>query len=235
MLEARRAAAADSSIASGTVIRAGYQTSGRGRLADRRWETEAGDGLLFTVIFAKPDLDARLKGKPFTLLPLLCGLAVARAVEDYLNEAAVSEIRIKWPNDVLAGGKKICGILCEAAGDFIYAGMGLNLNQTVFPDGYRRLAASVRMLTGSTADGNELLLRILGRLSSVLGSRSWQADINSRLYGISSPVKILAGLAEESGNFDVIEGILSGVSDVGAVLIDSGDKIVPVYSGELKV
>ncbi len=234
MLEAHRIA--ESGAASGSVVWAGHQTAGRGRIAERRWDSRPGDGLLFTVIFTKSDIAERMKGRPFTLLPLLCGLAVSEAAERFLGKGA--DVRIKWPNDVLSSGRKLSGILCEASGDFVYAGIGINLNQTRFPDDFRRPACSVRQLSGgsliSEGEGRRLLELVIAFLNSALENVFWLRDIEKRLYRIGEIVRMKPGLPEELAvEAEVIEGRLSGLDSTGALLIKTAAGTKSVISGEL--
>ena len=243
MLEARRMT--DSSggsgcapVISGTVVRAGHQSAGRGRITDRRWEAAPDDGLLFTVLFSKADLSVRMGGRRFTLLPLLCGLAVSTAVESYLDEAKIDiKARIKWPNDVIADGRKLCGILCEASGEWVYAGIGINLNQTEFTEGLRRPACSLRMLTGQLSDGDMLLKLVLQQLNAVLASSDWQSDIEQRLFLVNEKVGFHPGVPKEfspeTGERELVRGRLKGIDAAGALLLETPDGIVSFISGEL--
>ncbi len=101
------------------------QTAGRGRLG-RSWENAAGDGLYYTAVIAEP------LAQPSTL-PLFASLAVCAQLKRHYG----LDCQIKWPNDILVNGKKICGILCESvrygenfAGIGIICGIGLNITQT---------------------------------------------------------------------------------------------------------
>lgn len=236
MLEARRLV--EKGVPSGTVVRADYQSAGRGRISDRRWESKSGDSLLFTVIYTKADLAARMNSRMFTLLPLLCGLAVSEAVGLYLGQDA--DIRIKWPNDVLAGGRKLCGILCEASGGHVYAGIGINVNQREFPGELRRPACSVRQLAGSgpiAADESRRLFElVLSRLDVAIENDDWRQSLNRKLYKSGETVRMRPGLPEELTADPVeIEGLLTGVNPSGTLLIETADGTVPVISGELIV
>ncbi len=243
MAEARRTAepggqASDPGPASGTVIWADHQTAGRGRISGRRWTENPGDGLLFTVIFTKDDLSVRMQGKPFTLLPLLCGLATAETIERYAAgfSGSAHDIRIKWPNDVLSDGRKLCGILCEASGSHVYAGIGININQTIFADDLRRPAASLRMICGTETGSSILLLSVLQHLEAALKNSSWQNEINRRLYCYNETVRIKRGLPEEmDSQNDIIEGRLAGIDQSGALLIETAAGLVLLSSGELLV
>src|SRR5882672_11662947 len=88
----------------GLVIVASEQTAGRGRL-DRKWVSPAGAGLYFSIV-----LRPLAEPGSWSLLPLLAAIAV----NDALFEACQLETDIKWPNDILASGRKLCGILAEA-------------------------------------------------------------------------------------------------------------------------
>ena len=243
MLEARRLVEAQGeSAVSGTVVQAGFQSMGRGRLKDRRWETQEGEGLLFTIIFTARDLKNRMGGKVFTLLPLLCGLSAAEAVEQYIDGCAVAygkplpRIQIKWPNDVLADDKKICGILCESSGDYIYAGIGINMNQTEFPRGLRRPASSLRQITGLRADNREVLIMFLQKLGSFLADEGWRELIEARLYGLNNTVELLPAVTSPEGaEPELITGVLTGINSDGALIMDCSGQIRSFVSGELRI
>ncbi|HEU5420743.1 MAG TPA: biotin--[acetyl-CoA-carboxylase] ligase [Streptosporangiaceae bacterium] len=111
-------AAARSGAAEGAVLVAERQARGRGRQG-RTWITVPGGALSFSVLLRPAGVPAAARG----WLPLLTGVAVARAV----TEAAGVRVSLKWPNDVLAGGAKLAGILAEQAGPAIVIGIGINV------------------------------------------------------------------------------------------------------------
>ena len=242
---------------SGSVIAAGYQNSGRGRIAGRRWESGHGGSLLFTVIFHQDQIKSVMGDKPFTLLPLLCGIAAAEAIEE-LAETPRGTVSIKWPNDVLADGRKICGILCEASGRFIYAGIGINLRLDKHDDGFRRPATSMELLSGSGrfettgaalfaesaggpgygTYGNSLLQLFLEKLKSAVSEDRWQARLEKRLYRIGENVEFRTGMPDDFSTGapgSVISGVLAGVGSNGALLIDANGRLCEYSSGELIV
>jgi BirA family biotin operon repressor/biotin-[acetyl-CoA-carboxylase] ligase len=106
-----------------SVLTAGEQTSGRGR-SGRQWQSLAGASLSVSVL-VRPKLVAI---EHYGWLPILAGLAMTRAVAKWLPQ---SEVSLKWPNDVLVGDKKICGVLSELLSDAsgVVIGVGLNLTQ----------------------------------------------------------------------------------------------------------
>ncbi|MCE0508319.1 biotin--[acetyl-CoA-carboxylase] ligase [Microbacterium sp. KKR3/1] len=99
------------------------QTAGRGRL-DRTWVAPDGSALAVSVLLRALPAEPASRG----WIPLLAGLAMAEAVAAQLPD---EEVAVKWPNDVLVDGRKICGILAEAASDAIIVGAGVNTAMTV--------------------------------------------------------------------------------------------------------
>ena len=126
----------------GAVVAAGHQTRGRGRRA-RKWDAPADLGLSASFVL-RPDWPAAQAPR----LAIVAGMAAFHALE----KAGVRELRVKWPNDVLAGGRKICGVLVEprlgAGGiEFAVAGIGINVGQGAgdFPPDLRTPATSCRL------------------------------------------------------------------------------------------
>lgn len=113
-------AAAAAGAAEGTVLVAEAQTAGRGRLG-RRWASPPRAGLTFSVLLRPDGVPAALLG----WLPLLAGVAAATSV----RAVAAVDATLKWPNDVLAGERKLGGILAERAGTAVVVGIGINVWQ----------------------------------------------------------------------------------------------------------
>ncbi|MCE9533134.1 MAG: biotin--[acetyl-CoA-carboxylase] ligase [Planctomycetes bacterium] len=105
----------------GLVVTAETQTLGRGQY-DRVWQAPAGSSILMSVLLF-PIAELRR--------PALLTAWAAVAVCETILEATGLQARIKWPNDVLIRGKKVCGILCEAGANHLVAGIGVNVNQTL--------------------------------------------------------------------------------------------------------
>ncbi|MEJ1087374.1 biotin--[acetyl-CoA-carboxylase] ligase [Microbacterium sp. Mu-80] len=106
-----------------TVLLTDSQTAGRGRL-DRSWVTPPGSALAISVLLRDLPADPAARG----WIPLVAGLAMADAVAAQLP---AHEVGVKWPNDVLVDGRKICGILAEATSDAVIVGSGINTAMTV--------------------------------------------------------------------------------------------------------
>ena len=144
-------------LAIGSLVTAGHQVSGRGRL-DRRWEAPPGSALLVTFVT-----------RPHAMASLAAGVAVA--------EACGPELRLKWPNDILLEGKKLAGILVEAGFGRCLVGIGINL--TWAPEGGAKLgpvdpeALLEQVRTGLDrwlAEPPDLMLRRWRELADTLGS-----------------------------------------------------------------
>lgn len=143
--------------APGTVAVADHQTAGRGQYG-RTWLTRPGEALLMSV-FLDPPAEVR---RP-VVLTAWAAVGVAEAVAELTGVQAA----VKWPNDLLAGGKKVCGILIEQRG-LVAVGIGLNLNQTAGEFAERGLpeAASLRTLTGRTFDRDAVLEVVVRKLDA---------------------------------------------------------------------
>ncbi|MDE3058297.1 MAG: biotin--[acetyl-CoA-carboxylase] ligase, partial [Bacteroidota bacterium] len=143
----------------GTLIIAEQQTAGKGRLG-RRWQSEKGANLLFSLI-----LHPTFQFEKTKLLPFAAGLAVADAIERYTG----LKTECKWPNDVLIEKKKVAGILMETATQDtitkeIILGIGVNVNQQFFPPELASTATSIFLQTGKTIDRTTLLQVLLEEL-----------------------------------------------------------------------
>jgi BirA family biotin operon repressor/biotin-[acetyl-CoA-carboxylase] ligase len=153
------AALAAAGAADGTVVTATHQSAGRGRRG-RRWLDAPGESLLLSIVL-RPLI-------PPGRAPQL-SLVAAVAVVDALGRSGV-RAAIRWPNDVMVGERKICGILPEAvttaegALEHVILGIGLNVNQRDFPAPIGDLATSVRIGTGREYAIEELLAVLLGTL-----------------------------------------------------------------------
>ena len=159
MLEAARRGAPE-----GTVLVAEAQTAGRGRLG-RSWVTSPGAALTCSVLLRPAAVSPARRG----WVPLLAGVAVASAV----RAVAGVDARLKWPNDVLAGGGKLAGILAEQAGGAIVVGIGINVgaSEAELP---ATGATSLALQQASCADRGQLLAGLLRQLEKWYVR--WSAD-----------------------------------------------------------
>ena len=161
---------------SGALITADYQTRGRGRTAQRRWVSAPGRNLLFNLL-----LHATEVGGAPQRLPLLCGLAVAGAVEASSGVGC----QVKWPNDVLVHDHKIAGCLCERLHDWYSVGVGVTCNQRAgLPPGTAAdlPASSLWLASGRPVRRWPLLEAILAELHRLLAEPGWAPLVDRRLF-----------------------------------------------------
>ena len=148
-------------VREGVVVFAESQTQGRGRLG-RKWVSPAHQGLWFSILL-RPDFRPQMA----TQLTVASATALRRAIE--LQTGLAPEI--KWPNDILLGGKKLAGILTELSAEldrvrYVILGIGVDVNlaATEFPADLRKTATSLRMETGRPVSRSELAVHILREL-----------------------------------------------------------------------
>lgn len=212
----------------GAVWMAESQTAGRGRQG-RVWISPRGENLLFSVLL-------RIRCAPSRVPPLalVCGLAVRDAVARAIGDDA--RVRVKWPNDVLVGSKKVAGILVESqiAGgkvDSIVAGIGINVHTRSFPDELADIATSVSLETDRTPDRAALLADVLAGLDHDIEhvAHKGLGLVHARLVKHDA----LRG-AEVEG--DDLAGVAEGIDTDGKLLVRRrSGTLARVASGEVRV
>ncbi len=207
--------------ANGTVLVAGQQTSGRGRMKGRGWHAAQGHGLLCTIVFLR-----ELIKVPVSSLPIRIALALSRM----LNKQFEMVPKIKWPNDVLVHEKKISGILCESTRTYVYAGLGLNVAQESFPQDMRTPATSVLLESGLKVEPLELLPPLLEELYPVLNVVQLPILVRPWLYRLDDEIAVSEGDPEKEKK---VSGIVTGIGESGELrLLQKSGKIRSIYSGE---
>lgn len=207
----------------GTVVRADAQTAGRGRLG-RRWFSPPEGGLWFSVIlrpFAEAGRRPPLPRDRAPQIGLGAAVAVARAVAGVTGCVP----GIKWPNDLLLGGRKFCGILAEAAGGaggagFVILGIGIDVNvpPSAFPEDLQSAATSLAAETGRPVPRDELFDRVLEELAAVYrrlraGDHGGVMAEFARFCIVTGrPVRVQSGAAWW-------EGVAEGVDSAGALVL----------------
>jgi len=194
---------AEQGAAEGTVVVAGHQTSGRGRLG-RRWEAPRDSSLLMSLLF-RPTL----RPDQVQQLTMICGLAVLDAIE---AETGVNA-GLKWPNDIIWEGAKLGGILtevglCGIEVEYLVVGIGINVNldPAQLPEDLRMPATSVSQILGAPVPRLSLTRRLLAEIerrydnlrAGHLPLQEWSArlaTLGSRV-AVSTEVGIVAGRAE---------------------------------------
>lgn len=209
--------------ADGTVVVADSQAAGRGRRG-RAWVDEPGASLLASIVL-RPRLDpARLPG---------LSLAAAVAVAEALTRTAGLTPRLKWPNDVLIGGRKVAGILLESRVTGEQAttilGIGVNLAQRVFPADLAQRATSIWLASGRLVDRDSLLAALLDALAE------WRRRLERQGF---APVRTRwRALADTLGRPVTVDGVSGVAVDVDAdgalVVADADGRRRRVVAGEV--
>ncbi len=211
----------------GTVCLADEQSAGRGRRG-YGWFSPPGCGIWASVLL-RPRLSAA-RTPPLTL-------CAAAAVTRVLEPAAGEQVKIKWPNDLLMGGRKVAGILAESrivSGNepVIVIGMGINVNQTraQFPDELSASATSLRIVSGRPVGREALFLAILDAFESAYGyylangTVSFLAEVDARLAwrGMTVEADSPAGAAGRVSRIDEEGGLVLDRQDEEPLVIRSG-------------
>ncbi len=193
-----------------TVVIADQQTAGMGRLG-HSWISELEAGIYASILLKLPLPPSRLP-----VASLLAGLATAEAIQKSSHLAC----DLRWPNDVLIGERKVAGILTQLFGEYIIAGIGINVNNTAFPAGLRTPATSLLLASGGRVQSREdLLVRLLDSLdtfSSLLLVQGPEAILRS-FGAASSYVMDRRVIVEENGS----RGITQGLDEHGFLLVRS--------------
>jgi BirA family biotin operon repressor/biotin-[acetyl-CoA-carboxylase] ligase len=228
---AAMAAAADG-IAEGSVFLAEEQTAGRGRGANS-WESARSAGIYCSVVLRPP-----LPPSEVLVMALAAGLAVRAAIEQV--DARVRP-DLKWPNDVLIAGKKVCGILTEMHAEvtrvrYVVVGIGINVNQPNFPKELENEAISLRMVTGSEWSRVELAAALLKSLDQeyrlLLEETDARQSILQRFAEQSSWVRGKQVCIEENGSR--IEGSTDGLDDRGFLQLRTAQGVQTILSGTVR-
>ena len=220
--------------APGDVFTADLQTAGRGRL-DHHWLSPPGENLLMSAVVG-------VEGVPpeeVATLPLVAGLAVANmAVEFFTRQgkaATAAVVRLKWPNDVLVDGRKLCGILCERVEDRVIVGLGLNVRQVRFAPEIEGRATSLLRELGEDLDVRVSDVRdsILDHLGAALSQ--WRGGGFRSVWPAVCRLDFLKGrelsVARVENDSAPVKGVCEGIGPDGALLVAG----VSVYAGEAHV
>jgi BirA family transcriptional regulator, biotin operon repressor / biotin---[acetyl-CoA-carboxylase] ligase len=216
----------------GTVFLAEEQTAGRGRSA-HTWESTRSAGIYCSVI-----LRPSLPPADVLIISLAAGLAVHQAITQ-VNPHVTPDL--KWPNDVLVGGRKLCGILAEMNAEatrvrYLVLGIGINVNQSSFPKELQNDATSLRMVTKSEWSRVELAAALLKSLDREYRQLMQQPDARQ---------SILRRFAEHSSwirgkqvrileNCATLEGTTEGLDERGFLLVRTPRGQQTVLSGTVR-
>ena len=220
--------------APGEVFTADLQTAGRGRL-DHRWLSPPGENLLMSAVVDVADVPP----EEVATLPLVAGLAVANMVAEFFSRRGKTDtaaaVRLKWPNDVLVNGRKLCGILCERVEDRVIVGMGINVRQIRFAPEIEGRATSLLRELGEALDVQVSNVRehVLEHLGEALAQ--WRGGGFRSVWPAICRLDFLRGrelsVARVENDAAPVKGVCDGIGPDGALLVAG----VPVYAGEAHV
>lgn len=220
----------DAGATHGSVFRADVQTAGKGRRG-REWVSESADNLYFTLL-----LRPNLIPEKLSMLTLLMAYAVAQGLE----KTTTLQPKIKWPNDLVLGNKKVCGILSEMklenrSAAYCVIGVGINIGQKVFARDLQDKATSL-VAEGVQVDAKSLLAAVLEAFAGLYDTFMESGDLgfikdkyNEMLAGRNGQVRVL----EPGGEY---EGKSLGINRTGELLVEKKDgTLQAVYAGEVSV
>lgn len=214
----------------GTLVAAAEQSAGKGRRG-RTWISEKGTGVWMSLLL-RPDFPPECAS--------MLTLVAAMAVEKGISRVTGVDGQIKWPNDVVIEGKKVCGILTEMSTEmecihYVVVGIGINVGTEEFPEEIRDLATSLYLstqkkvkravLAAAVAEAWEFYYEQFLKSGDL---RFLMEEYNERLVNRGREVKVLA----LDGGY---MGISQGINEKGELLVETGGMVRTVISGEVSV
>ncbi|MCH5211671.1 MAG: biotin--[acetyl-CoA-carboxylase] ligase [Oscillospiraceae bacterium] len=219
------AAKRDSSSPDGSLYIAGIQTAGKGRLG-RGWESPEGAGIWMSLLL-KPDIAPQ----DISEITLIAGIAVCRA--------AGKGAEIKWPNDIVIGSRKICGILTEMSAEIervnhIVCGIGINVNTPSFPPELQNKATSLLIETGEKTSRTELIAGVMNEFEPL-----YETFIKSGFKAVRDEYRRLCVTLGKDVQViyrkETITGKAIDIDDNGRLIVDTNNGRITVTSGEVSV
>lgn len=214
----------------GTVVIADQQLGGKGRLG-RVWHSPPGSAISISILL-RPKLELHRCPQ----LTLLAAVAIVEAI----REQTGLPVEIKWPNDVLLNGKKICGILTELNAEsdcinYLIIGVGINVNTPAFPDELSSIATSLAIEKKESIQRVTLIQNLLQRLEDLylLYLKEGFAPIKSRWESYAISIGKRVTIRQMSGS---MTGLALGIDDTGVLLVQKDDGgIEKVYSADIEI
>lgn len=214
----------------GTLVVANQQKAGKGRRG-RGWESPAGTSIYMTLLL-KPDIVP----SNASMLTLVAALAVAKGIEKMTG----MEVKIKWPNDIVINGRKICGILTEMSAQIDYVnhiiiGIGINVHNKEFPQELSDRATSILMECGQSINRAALIETIweafedyYDRYMTTQDMTALRQEYDAYLVNRGQRVQVLDPK-------EPFEGVAQGITDRGELIVDTWESRKLVSSGEVSV
>lgn len=222
---------AEEGAASGTLVVSDCQKAGKGRRG-RAWVSPSGKNVFMSLIL-RPDI----LPSSASMLTLVAALAVC----DGIRKAAGLAAAIKWPNDIVAGGKKICGILTEMSAElegihYVVVGIGINVNMEEFPEEVQQVATSLFLETGQKVRRSQLIAAVMEAFEQYYEEFISQGDLsglisvyNKHMANAGKEVRVL----DPAGDYT---GRALGINRKGELLVElQSGEVKHVISGEVSV
>jgi BirA family biotin operon repressor/biotin-[acetyl-CoA-carboxylase] ligase len=205
------------------VVIADEQTAGRGRRG-HTWQSPAGAGLYMSLVWRRPSS---------TTLPLLT-LAAGVGVRDGIRNATGLAPDVKWPNDLLVGGRKVAGLLAEGVGigspdQVVILGVGINLMCAAYPPAIAGRATSIEGELGRGVERGVVTCAVIEALIDRLADLGTDPGGILQAWRAASP-SALGRRIEWDGK----HGVTAGIDDTGALLVKTDDGIERIIAGELR-
>ena len=247
--------AAEEGEKSGTLFITECQTGGRGRRG-RSWESPAGSGIWMSLLL-RPEI------KPFdaSMLTIVAAMGMKDAIEEIIGDGVTAgagdgdvagdgagdgagkggiHCKIKWPNDIVLGDRKICGMLTEMSAEtdwinYVVIGIGVNVNTTEFDDSIKDTASSILLQTGSSVKRSDIVVAFARHFSKYYEEflkkcnlSGLTDDYNKALINVGRDVKIV----ERDGSF-VAKAV--GIDETGNLIVEKDGDTKRIVAGEVSV
>ncbi len=229
----------------GTVVTADEQTAGRGRRG-RDWFSPPGEDIYLSILL-RPQIEAEKASR----LTLMTAAAVRDAIiktvceavpeQDIRDKTPEQKYRIKWPNDIVADGKKLCGILTETrmegmSIEAVVIGIGINVNASAFPEEIRSIATSLHCEEGRLFNRGQLIQNLLQSFAEKYALFLRTGDLSGLCEAYISSMAGIGRQAVLSGPGWEKTGTIIGIDASGSLLLQSQDgSIEHVISGEVSL
>lgn len=240
---------------SGTLFITECQTGGRGRRG-RSWESPAGSGIWMSLLL-RPEI------KPFdaSMLTIVAAMGMKDAIEEIIGDGVTAgagdgnvagdgagdgagkggiHCKIKWPNDIVLGDRKICGMLTEMSAEtdwinYVVIGIGVNVNTTEFDDSIKDTASSILLQTGRSVKRSDIVVAFAKHFSKYYDEflkkcnlSGLADDYNKALINVGRDVKIV----ERDGSF-VATAV--GIDETGSLIVEKDGDTIRIVAGEVSV
>lgn len=214
----------------GTLVVAGKQESGRGRRG-RSFESPAGTGIFMTLLL-RPEIEPQNA----SMLTLVSALAVAKGIEHMVD----LPVQIKWPNDIVINGKKVCGILTEMSAqmdyvNYIVIGIGINVSNEEFPEEIKDVATSIYLESGKHVNRAMLIEKIWEEFEDYYELYEKTQDLSSLVKEYDSYLVNRGQKVRVLDPKEPYEGKAMGITDRGELIVDTWEARRLVSAGEVSV